>query len=100
MLWRDVIELISLAPGENALGDPILVAGEPRQVYADRRSVRQSEFYQAMQTGLRPEIMFVVRSEEYGGETRVRYCGRDYTVIRTYDTGEYTELVCTGLVSD
>lgn len=100
MLWRDTVGLISLVPGQNEYGDPVMVEGPPRTVYANKRSIRQSEFYQAAQAGLRPEIMFEVRSAEYQGEPKLVYDGTTYRIIRTYDRGEVTELICTGLVSD
>lgn len=98
MRWSDVIYLIGEVQGENEYGDPVVVDGPPREVYANRKSVRQSEFYQAAMTDLRPEIMFEIRSAEYEGEPKVRFEGRDYSVIRTYDNGEITELICSGLV--
>ena len=99
MLFRDVIKLISYTTTENELGDTIEVSTE-RQVFADKQSVRQSEFYQAAATGLRPELMFVVRTIEYNGETRLKYNGKEYSIIRTYDKdGELTELVCQGVVN-
>lgn len=99
MLFRDVIKLISYTTTENELGDTIEVPTE-RQVFADKQSVRQSEFYQAAATGLRPELMFVVRTIEYNGETRLKYNGKEYSIIRTYDKdGELTELVCQGVVN-
>lgn len=99
MLWRDVIDLISVEYTTNSIGDAI-PQESARQVYANRKSVRQSEFYQAMATGLRPEIMFEVRSAEYQGEPTVRYEGKDYSIIRAFDRGEITELICAGLVND
>jgi len=99
MLFRDVIKLISYTTTENELGDTIEVPTE-RQVFADKQSVRQSEFYQAATTGLRPELMFVVRTIEYNGESRLKYNGKEYSIIRTYDKdGELTELVCQGVVN-
>ena len=99
MLFRDVIKLISYTTTENEMGDTIEVLTE-RQVFADKQSVRQSEFYQAAATGLRPELMFVVRTIEYNGETRLKYNGKEYSIIRTYDKdGELTELVCQGVVN-
>lgn len=99
MLFRDVIKLISYTTTENEMGDTIEVPTE-RQVFADKQSVRQSEFYQAAATGLRPELMFVVRTIEYNGETRLKYNGKEYSIIRTYDKdGELTELVCQGVVN-
>ena len=99
MLFRDVISLITVTTTENELGDTIEVSTE-RQVFADKQSIRQSEFYQAAATGLRPELMFVVRTIEYNGETKLKYNGKEYSIIRTYDKdGELTELVCQGVVN-
>ena len=99
MLFRDVISLITVTTTENELGDTIEVSTE-RQVFADKQSVRQSEFYQAAATGLRPELMFVVRTIEYNGETKLKYNGKEYSIIRTYDKdGELTELICQGTVN-
>ena len=61
MLFRDVVKLISVTVTENDMGDIIETPVE-REVFADKQSIRQSEFYQAAATGLRPELMFVVRS--------------------------------------
>ena len=99
MLFRDVIKLISYTTSENGLGDIIKEPIE-HEVFADKQSVRQSEFYQAAATGLRPELMFVVRTIEYNGETKLKYNGKEYSIIRTYDKdGELTELVCQGVVN-
>lgn len=103
MLFRDVIELITITPIENDMGDVIEVPTE-RQVFADKQSVRQSEFYQAAATGLRPELMFVVRTIDYNQESKLKWPatdeGKEYTIIRTYDKdGELTELVCQGVVN-
>jgi len=99
MLFRDVIKLISVTTTENSLGDVIETPIE-REVFADKQSIRQSEFYQAAATGLRPELMFVIRTIEYNGETKLKYNGKEYTIIRTYDKdGELTELICQGVVN-
>ncbi len=99
MLYRDVIKLISITTTENDMGDTIEVQDE-RQVFADKQSIRQSEFYQAAATGLRPELMFVVRSIDYNDEKKLKYNGKEYTIIRTYDKdGELTELICQGTVN-
>lgn len=98
MLWRDTVELISITTTENEMGDPVQTE-TPRTVFANKKSIRQSEFYQAMATDLKPEIMFEVRSDEYQGETKLRYDGKGYTIIRTYTKNdEIMELVCQGTV--
>ena len=99
MLFRDVVKLISITVTENDMGDIIETPVE-RQVFADKQSIRQSEFYQAAATGLRPELMFVVRSIDYEGEPKLKYNGKEYAIIRTYDKdGELTELICQGVVN-
>ena len=100
MLFRDVIKLISVTVTENDMGD-IIEAPVEREVFADKQSIRQSEFYQAAATGLRPELMLVVRSIDYNQEPKLKHGDKEYTIIRTYDTdGELTELVCQGVVND
>jgi SPP1 family predicted phage head-tail adaptor len=98
MLFRDVIELVSVTYTENDIGDSIEVVSN-RQVFANKKSVRQTEFYQAAQTGLKPELMFEIRTTEYQDEEKLSYNGKEYTIIRSYDkNGEFTELICSGLV--
>jgi len=100
MLFRDVVKLISVTVTENDMGD-ITETTVEREVFADKRSIRQSEFYQAAAIGLRPELMFVVRSIDYNQEPKLKYNGKEYTIIRTYDKdGELTELICQGLVNN
>ena len=100
MLFKEVIKLISITVTENDMGDIIETPVE-REVFADKRSIRQSEFYQAAATGLRPELMFVVRTVDYEHEPKLKYNDKYYTIIRTYDTdGELTELICQGLVNN
>jgi SPP1 family predicted phage head-tail adaptor len=66
-----------------------------RQTFAEKRSIRQSEYYQAAVTGLKPEIVFVIWALEYKGEPKVEYNGKTYTVIRTYEKFDKTiELYC------
>ena len=99
MFFSDKIKLIAISYTENSLGDIIETETET-EVFANKKSIRQSEFYQAAATGLRPEIMFEVWSEEYSSQQRVKYDNKDYTVIRAYDKdGELTELICQGVVN-
>jgi SPP1 family predicted phage head-tail adaptor len=99
MYFSDKIELIAITVTENSMGDMIETETKT-EVFANRKSIRQSEFYQAAATGLRPEIMFEVWSEEYSSQQRVKYDNKLYTIIRTYDKGERTELVCQGVVNN
>ena len=99
MLFRDIIYLVSSTPSTNDIGDAVQTLTE-REVFANKKSVQRSEFYQAAATGLRPETVFEVRTMEYDGQATVRHGERTYSVIRTYDTpGELTEIVCSGMVN-
>ena len=51
------------------------------------KSIRMAEAYQAQAVGMKPEITLVVRQEDYSGQTRVKYDGIVYKVLRTYRTG-------------
>jgi len=98
MLYRDIISLITETFTVNDMGDAI-PADTKKQVYANKKSIRQSEFYQAAATGLRPELMFEVRTSDYNGQPKLEYESVTYNIIRTYDkNGEITELICQGTV--
>ena len=95
-MWRDVVDLGNWVE--------TIVHGEPiravtwTEVFANRKSVRQSEFYSAANVGLRPELMFEVRSAEYLNHEKLRYNSVEYSIVRVYDKGETTELVVAAAV--
>ena len=101
MLWNDVIELVKEASGENEMGDPITTL-EYREVFANKKGIRQSEFYQAHATGLRPSIMYLISEFDYNDEKQIRVDkDKIYNIIRTFPTkNERLELVCEGLVNN
>ena len=110
MFWREVGYLCKLetepdgSPKLDSLRKPVKTFAK-RQVFCNKKSVRQSEFYQAQAQGHRPECMFEVRTQEYEGEMHFEYSERGiprmFRVIRTYDKGgEITELICNALVVD
>lgn len=100
MLFRDVLDLISVSSSQNDIGDYVETETK-RQVFANKKSIRQTEFYQAAMAGLQPEIMFEIRTSEYLGEQKLSFDGKAYNIIRSYDkNGEITELVCSGLVNE
>ena len=95
-MWRDIIELGTTTE--------TFVHGEPvqsityRTVYANKKSVKRSEFYQAAATGLKPELVFEVHTFELSNDKKVRYNGKEYAIIRTYEIGDTTELTITSFV--
>lgn len=58
-----------------------------RTVYCTVRSVSYHERYEAASHGLRPELIVKLADPlEYGGESRCRIDGTDYTVLHEYLT--------------
>ena len=101
MLFREVINLISTSEGTNSLGDPIKIFVESENIFADKQSIRQSEFYQAAAVGLKPEITLVIRTIEYNQESLLKFNGKKYNIIRTYEKdNEFIELICNGVVNN
>ncbi|ONK21226.1 hypothetical protein BLX87_23145 [Bacillus sp. VT-16-64] len=94
--WGEVLYFVALEKGvdddgfENSTPTP----GDPRKVYANKKSVRSEEFHAAKQKGVTLSYMFEVRTLEYEGEEQLKYNGKDYTVYRTYDKGEIIEIIC------
>ena len=65
------------------------------------KSVSRQEFYAAAQSGLKPEIVFVVHAYEYNDERKVEFEGKKYSVVRTYRADfEEMELVCEEVISN
>ena len=92
-MWREVIELANLV--ETIVHGEVVKDATYRKVYANKKSVRQSEFYQGASAGLKPELVFEIRSIELGDEEYIRFNGKMYTIIRTYENGENIELTAT-----
>lgn len=97
------IKLIKdICPMPDEFGNYVAMYQEPRFVYADKRSITRSEFYNAAQSGMKPEIVFTINRFEYHDEHTVEFGGVLYTVIRTYESNpksgtavdETLELVC------
>lgn len=97
---REKIKLIAIAYAENDMGDAIETETKT-EVYAEKKSVSQNLFLQSAAVGLRPEWIFVVRTDEYKSEPKLEYNSKEYTITRTYDRlDKMTELTCQGLVND
>ena len=100
MQFINPIYLVSIIYEANNIGSYLPKEGK-RKVLSSISSVRQNEFYQAQASGLKPEIVFKIRSFEYKGEEVVVYNNNKYDVIRTYNTLDgIIEIVCTEKLGD
>jgi len=93
-MFTEIISLVVISEAETSLAEAI-AAGTKTTVFADKQSVRQSEFYQAVASGLNPEAVFIVRTIDYSDQACVEWGAKQFNIIRTYNRpDEMTELVC------
>jgi SPP1 family predicted phage head-tail adaptor len=98
-MFDEAIYLRTETETTDKYGDPEKTITE-RQVFAQVKSISQTEFYQAQAIGLRPEIKFVIADfYDYQGEQTLKYTPfggtpQIYEVIRTYRTKTNLEIVC------
>jgi hypothetical protein len=87
-----------------------IVNGEviPQQVivWANKSSVKRSEFYASYQVGLSPQTTLTIRQSAYELSayidadgikhyaSMVKIGAAEYNIIRTYETDDFVELIC------
>lgn len=85
MMKASVAVLIGETPEARGVLDQATEAR--RTVYCTVKSIGQSEAYQAMSVGLKPEIKIVLAHDfEYQGEDLAEFEGVLYRILRTYIT--------------
>lgn len=101
MLFKEVIKLISITDDTNAMGDTIKTPVESADIFADKQSIGQSEFYQAAAAGLKPELKFTIRTCDYNNQPQIEFNNKTYNIIRAYEKdSEFIELTCQGVVNN
>ena len=93
-MYNHLITLITIATTKDSIGQ-VVETETPREVLCEVKSISQTEFYQAAQTQLRPELKVIMDKDDYQKEVRLQYDDEDYKVIRRYKTdGNEIELTC------
>lgn len=92
-MFKDVMELVQVKYVKDELHQEIKQEVR-RQVYCDKKSVSQSEFFNAGQNGFKPQYVFIMRLADYDDEQTAIYNNKKYAVYRTYEKGENIELYC------
>lgn len=91
-MLNDILTLVKMTITTDAL----LIQRETpvrRAVFCDASSISQAEYFEAAQTGLKPEYRFIILAAEYEDETLVEFHGIPLTVYRTYRRSkDYIEL--------
>ena len=99
-MYDQIIKLVSETYQIDEYGDKVADRTE-RTIFAELKSIGQSEFYQAQAVGLKPELKFVLPDFlEYQGEKSLKFQDfneteeQEYSIIRTYRNGNELEIVC------
>jgi SPP1 family predicted phage head-tail adaptor len=99
MTFNDQVGLISVTITQDEYANEI-ESETTLTVWADIGSVGRSEFYNALQNGLKPSMVATIKAFEYSGQKHVSYGGKRYKVERTYQTNnENLELTCSEVVA-
>lgn len=98
---NDVIELECVVyKDSDDIGDAVKGEAYWNKIYANKKSITQSEFYQAQAQGFKPELKFEINTFEYEDNKKIRYKGRIYKILRTYEiSSEKMEIVCIGNIN-
>jgi len=88
------ISLVQATQTTDQDGFPTLSITGRKPIFAKKGSIKSNEFYAASQSGFSLEIMFEVFTLEYDAQIYVEYNSKIYKVIRTYEKGKFTELIC------
>ena len=102
MNFDTIVELVGkVETTADKYGNPIQTV-EKRKIYAEKKAVRQSEFFQAATVGFKPEIVLEVNSFEYENEEKCILEGEMFKIYRAYPikNTERTELYLTDVVGE
>ena len=97
-MFSEVLELIKLVTSVDENGFEIH-SEIKTEVFADKKSIRASEHYEAEKLGYKLSLMFIMKPYEYDNQEYLYYENQKYKVERTYqkDT-ENLELICSKVI--
>ena len=87
MVRADVIGLVTETRSAHGVHEAITET--VREVLAEIRSVTRSEYYNALNAGVQPELVFKLTLDaDYQDEHFLRFRGKKWRVVRTYLTDD------------
>lgn len=90
---NDLAYFPSIEIVEDDLGQKEEIETYSRQVFCEKKSVPQNEFFQAGLNDIKASIVLIVHTLDYQGEESVMYDGKAYRIYRSYEReDERTEL--------
>jgi SPP1 family predicted phage head-tail adaptor len=102
MNYDTVVKLIKREKsGKDEYGNAVFSEHET-VVFAEKKAVKQSEFFQAHAAGFKPEIVIVVHGFEFHNEEICELDGERFKIYRSYPIGktDRIELYLTAIVGD
>lgn len=93
--WSDVIDLLVYTEGKDASGfDTKVLESRRTDIFANKKDVHSTEYHQAAARNVILDAAFEIHSIDYENEKYLAYDGNLYFIERTYNRGEFIELVC------
>ena len=84
MVTRDAVaNLIATTYVPDAIGQQV-PRETAREVFVELGGVRQSEWFEAGRSGLKPQMVALIFVDDYQGETLIEVEGVRYGIYRTY----------------
>lgn len=94
MFFSDKITLRKVTKTLDSYGDTVKGYTDT-EVFADKVSVKRSEFYAANMAGIKVDTVFEVNAEDFNDQTEVTFGTKNYNVVRAYQKGlGKIELMC------
>lgn len=93
MEYTEIIYLISQIKEEDDIGNFITSSKTSKKIYAKKQSVKTSEFYNAVQSGMNPSIEFVIKKLNYSNEQELEWNNEKYSIIRTIEPKNKFDIV-------
>ncbi|PEI73431.1 phage head closure protein [Bacillus wiedmannii] len=92
---NDILFFPVLTTTTDDLGQVEVTEGFTRQVFCEKKSISQNEFFQAGQNGFKPKCVLIVYSLDYQEEQKIQYNNKTYSIYRAYERDdERIELYC------
>ena len=93
MEYQEIIYLVSNTLEEDEIGNIKTSSFQLTKRYAKKQSVRTNEFYSAVESGVSPDIEFVMKRLDYDGQLELEWNHKRYSVIRTIDPKNKFDIV-------
>lgn len=97
MYFSDICNLIKVEPITDTETGNTKTVETKKEVYCNKKSISQTEHYQAAAVGFKPQLKLEVMTFEYDEESILEFENKRYKIERTFEAkNEITELICVG----